>query len=321
MESKGFTEKQYRFARDEASALEYAKIRNYDLVKHGRSYNMREHDSMVFTEDGRWFWNSKSLRGGAIEFAMYFEGMSLPDAVRIVYRLCSPDSKDPIAPKFMEPKKEIEKVEFVLPEKAPTNRRLFAYLCKTRALDRLIVSELIRKGDLYEGIRPYSGGEAHNAVFVGRDAAGVPRSAFQRGLTSYQQDRFVFKRDVAGSDPAAPFCMMATKPTNTVIVFEAAIDAISHASFLRAKGEDYEAVHRLALGGTAKGIGLKTFLEAHPEITTIVFSMDADVAGKNAAKKLTAVFKDCYQIKELYPPKRKDWNEYLCAWKKAQPKK
>ena len=41
-------------------------------------------NSMVFTTDGRWFWNSHSLKGRAIEFIMAYEDKTLPEAVLIL---------------------------------------------------------------------------------------------------------------------------------------------------------------------------------------------------------------------------------------------
>ena len=41
---------------------------------------MEGHDSMVFTLDGKWFWNSHGLRGNALDFMQKFEGKSMIEA-------------------------------------------------------------------------------------------------------------------------------------------------------------------------------------------------------------------------------------------------
>lgn len=62
----------------ECSALEYARQAGYELVKNSSTtYRLKEHDSMVFTSDGRWHWNSRDLHGRALEFIMYYENRSL----------------------------------------------------------------------------------------------------------------------------------------------------------------------------------------------------------------------------------------------------
>ena len=316
-----FTEEQYRYARDEANALDYAMRHGYDLVRKGNCYQLREHDSMVFTQDGRWFWNSRSLKGRALEFLQHYEGKSLPEAV---LTLCHESQKifsSPEQNRLSTPVKTTpEKKPFVLPAKAKDNRRLFAYLCATRKLDREIVSSLVRKGDIYESARLVPATttgeqmEVHNAVFVGRDANGIAKNAFQRGLTTLG-GHTTFRRDVAGSDPSAPFCLAGNKNTNTVLVFEAAIDAISHASLLKSAGLDYRNCDRIALGGTQKGIGLLSYLDCHPNIQKIVLAMDEDDAGqkaKEALKKLIPA--DKYTISEIHQNLGKDWNDYLKVW-------
>lgn len=219
-----YTEDQYRYARDECSALEYALSQSYDLVRKGNYYQMREHDSMVFTANGHWFWNSRSLNGGAIEFIMHYEKKTEVEAVLILNhaegqtyedvkngRLAQHSSRQPAQVPRTVPA-PVEKVSFKLPAQSNDFRRLFGYLCGTRKLDRDILHELIQQKSLYESVYRYvvkSTGEmkeVHNAVFVGRDRHGEPKSAFQRGLSTLGENT-TYKRDVSGSDPSAPFCI------------------------------------------------------------------------------------------------------------------
>jgi len=79
-----FAQEQWEYARNKASALEYARSERYNLVPEGGSqkyFHLKEHDSMLFTADGRWFWNSHHLAGGAIEFIMNYEGRTKVEAV------------------------------------------------------------------------------------------------------------------------------------------------------------------------------------------------------------------------------------------------
>lgn len=308
-----FTDAEYRIARG-CSALEYARSAGYHLVKDDNAYRLREHDSMIFTQDGRWFWNSQNLSGGAIEFIMHYENRSLPEAVCLLT-----SGTMQYAPQTATETESMGKKPFELPEKAPTFKRLFAYLCNTRALDPEIIQELVRQQRLYEGIRQYrctKTGElrtAHNVVFVGFDEQGIPRSAFQRGTNAAAS----FKRDVAGSDKKYAFCCPGRPDVTIVSVFEAAIDAISHATLAKGQSRDWQDRDRIALGGVSS-LPLLYYLQEHPQIQTVEFCLDADSAGNAATAHLAEVIKeaDCapaggYVIQFSPPPQGKDWNIFL----------
>ena len=76
-----YTKEQYEIARYDSSALEYAQAQGYSLIRQGSYYTMAEHDSMIFTPRGNWFWNSRHVSGGALEFMIYYEGKTLTEAV------------------------------------------------------------------------------------------------------------------------------------------------------------------------------------------------------------------------------------------------
>lgn len=179
-------------------------------------------------------------------------------------------------------------------------------------LDRNIIRALVKKGDIYESVRHYGNNkEAHNAVFLGRDDTGTPRNGFQRGLVSFSGGT-AFKRDVAGSDPSWPFVLAGRPGVTTVMVFEGAIDAISHATLYKLVGMDHTSCDRIALGGTQKGIGLLNYLEHHPKIKQVILSMDADDAGKAAMQKMKELIPTGkYIVSTSTPPEGKDWNDYL----------
>lgn len=63
---------------------------------------------------------------------------------------------------------------FALPEANENMRRVFAYLIKTRLLDREVVTHFAKAKMLYEDAA------CHNAVFVGFDKDGTARHAHKR---------------------------------------------------------------------------------------------------------------------------------------------
>ncbi len=318
-----FTVAQLREARS-CSALEYAKSAGYNLVKDGRGYHLKEHDSMIFTRDGRWFWNSQGLKGRAPDFLVHYEGMSLPEAVNRLtvgygsaVQRAPPSRRLPLRPHLSTQGKK----PFELPEKSPTFKRLFAYLCQTRNLDVEIVQELVEQHRIYESVRCYPAPgtgelrEAHNVVFVGFDETGKPKSAFQRGTNTYGA---VFKRDVGGSDKTYAFCCPGREGVTAVSVFEASIDAISHATLAKHSGEDWRSRDRIAQGGTWEG-PLLHYLQCHPNVKEIELCYDNDEGGhKAAARTLEALEKEGFTAENGYLvtvsfPELKDWNEDLVS--------
>ena len=314
-----FTDEQYRAARS-ASALEYARRQGYSLVREGSRYHLAEHDSMIFLPNGQWHWNSRDLHGGAIEFLTQYEGKSLPEAVLtlagVEHDRAAPQQPQPAAP-YAPAREDLEnrKAEFVLPPRAGRMNRLFSYLCSTRGLDYELVRTLVKADRVYEGLkRMPDGAELHNAVFVGLDAQGVPRSAFQRGCAQGSS----FKAEQPGSDKTWPFLIPGRPDSRALYVFEAAIDAASHATVCKLAGVDWQAAHRAALGGNAPKEAVLNVLAQYPGIRTVVLCMDSDNAGRAIAEKLQQHLEAQgvslrFVRKEV--PLGKDWNEYLQAWR------
>ena len=67
--------------------------------------------------------------------------------------------------------------------------------------------------------------------------------------------------------------------SDSVYVFEAPIDAMSHATLTKVSGWDWQEDWRIALGGVSD-LGLQQFLSLHPEIKSIHFATDNDEQGK-----------------------------------------
>ena len=126
-----------------------------------------------------------------------------------VYRESKPQEQEPAKP-------------FVLPEAHTDMHRVFAYLIKTRCLDRGVVAEFAKAKMLYEDAK------YHNAVFVGYDAEGIPRHAHKRGTYTNGD---AFKGNVDSCDPRYSFHWIGQ--SDTVYVFEAPIDMLSFLSLYR----------------------------------------------------------------------------------------
>ena len=283
-----------------------------ELVRAGpHEYRTRTHDSLVIS-NGKWHWCSRGIGGRtALDYLIHVQGMEFTEAVR---QLCeespAPLSFQPVAPSKVPPK------PFSPPARNPGESRVIAYLTG-RGVDREIIRFCIENGSLYESA-PY-----HSCVFVGKDAAGVPRFASVRGTSSG------FKQDVPGSDKRFNFCLPADGPgASTVRVYESAIDALSHATLRKLQGTGWRDCHYLALSGCSP-LALTHFLEQRPEIEAVCFCLDADVAGREAAERIARMLLAhpdyrSLAMEEEPPSHGKDYNEFLqwtLAGREIQPAK
>lgn len=303
-----YTKEQYQRAKYEVSALEYAQSQGYDLVRQGSYYHMREHDSMIFTPRGSWFWNSRGVSGGAIEFCLYYEGKTLPEAVLALAGEQEPTRSDfkEISKTAKQPPKE--QPPFQLPEPSGDFRRLFAYLCRTRGLSRDVVMEMLRQKVLYQGVQTKKNKTYHNAVFVYRDPDGKPVGAFLRGM-----GQVAFKQDVPGSDKRYGWLLRGTDPV-WVAVFEAAIDAASQYCLSGIKTID-----RLSLEGLSPE-PLQNYLARNPSIRKVALMLDADYWGQQAASRLEKeLTQQGYSVLIAPPGEGKDYNEWLLITGSREP--
>ncbi|MCL2703069.1 MAG: DUF3991 domain-containing protein [Defluviitaleaceae bacterium] len=261
------------------------------------SHRCRQHPSLAVKNDRRsWFWHSKGIGGyGAIDFLMKIEQREFGESVEAITGI------GPIVvrsvPEESPPKK------LILPEKSKSTKRLYDYLCVKRGIDRGIVEELLDSGKIYQD-------ERGNVVFVGHDEQGKARFASLRGTSGS------FRIDCTGSDKRYGFNMVASSPSEWLYFFESAIDAMSHASLANAETSDKTAWlrhSRLSLSGTAD-TAIPFFLQQHKAVKGLVFCLDNDAAGHNAATTMVLKYSDKGYQTRIKSPRGKDFNEDLLAF-------
>ena len=117
-----------------------------------------------------------------------------------------------------------------------------------------------------------------------------------------------FKCDVVGNDKRFGF-NLSHENSEKIVVFEAAIDLMSYVDITK----DFES-NMIALGMLADA-PLATFLEEHPQITTIRFCLDSDEPGKKATEELLKKYYELgFEVENVPPPVGfKDFNECLIA--------
>lgn len=283
-------------------------LENYLGMEHGfyRSaggeYRSKEHSGLAVHPDGRqWSWFSHAIDGNdAIDFLQRYEKMTFYDAVEVLLR------EYPVITNVTENRRNCNENEcetpsplLFEPDKSSSYRRLYAYLTKTRCIDREIVCSLIHDDKMYQD-------ERGNIVFRGFDEFGNVRYATRRG--TYSGKRFC--RECRGSDKRYGF-RFGDDRTDMVYVFESPIDGMSHATMeLHTVGEWKEKC-RLSLGGVSDA-ALEEYLRTHPHVKKIILCLDNDESGNSAADKMMRKYDELGYSVERETPRMKDFNEDLC---------
>ena len=273
-------------------------IMPYELVKaSANEYTTKTHDSLRMS-NGLWNWCSRGFGGrNAIDYLMKTEQLEFNDAANLLLKLLQ--NKVPTIDQ--QPTKPKEK-HIIIPEKNTASDNVISYL-KSRGIDEEIIKECIEKHLIYEE-KHY-----HNAVFVGYDEFGNIKYAGCRST-----NETIFKQDATGSDKSYSFRLESNTKTDTIYIFEGAIDALSYATFLKLYGMDYKAKTLISLAGIYQPasdiskskipLTIQRYLDKHPETKNIFLCFDNDKAGRKASKALQIVLADKYTV-VIKPPKKR----------------
>jgi hypothetical protein len=245
-----------------------------------------------------------------VEYLTKVEGMPLPDAVHLLANGVVPqDGLFPAPARRFEPKEEKKNVPFALPAANADNRRVFAYLHKTRCIDPEIINWCIKRGLVYQSnvLDEKTGRHRQNCVFTGL-LNGQAVFATERGLFDKECGK-AYRHEVDGSRDDCRF-VMENPDSKVLIICEAPIDCMSHATLWKQAGLLWRAYHRLALCGNCD-IALQGFLKRNPQIEKLVWSVDNDAGGRTAIQRYFEKYKAQGYESLIDLPKTKDWNSDL----------
>lgn len=276
----------------------FRTIMPYELVKvSANEYTTKTHDSLRMS-NGLWNWCSRGFGGrNAIDYLMKTEQLEFNDAANLLLK----QLQNKVPTIDQQPTKPKEK-HIIIPEKNTASDNVISYL-KSRGIDEEIIKECIEKHLIYEE-KHY-----HNAVFVGYDEFGNIKYAGCRST-----NETIFKQDATGSDKSYSFRLESNTKTDTIYIFEGAIDALSYATFLKLYGMDYKAKTLISLAGIYQPasdiskskipLAIQRYLDKHPETKNIFLCFDNDKAGRKASKALQIVLADKYTV-VIKPPKKR----------------
>ena len=264
--------------------VEYARSTGLEIARSGNWFKAKHMSGLYFNKNANtWHWETQDVGGtGAISLCMKLENLEWKDAVK---RLLGEEMETMRHSEQWTPVEE-PKMEFRLPDKADNYRHVFAYLCKSRGIDKEIVGMAVKQGLLYENTQ-------HSCVFVGKDAEGIPRHASVR--STYTQGK-VFKQDVPGSQKQYSFSISGT--SGVLNVFEAPIDLLSYMSLQKTHGLEINDSYISLAGTTTKA--LECYLSQHDHIEKIRVCTDNDSYINNPNEEFSS--NSIHTIK-IQPPK------------------
>ncbi|WP_101908622.1 DUF3991 and toprim domain-containing protein [Marasmitruncus massiliensis] len=299
-----FTDEQ-KYLANNVDLADFLTRQGEKLIASGREKRLAS-DHSITVRGNEWYDHAIEKGGYAIDFVRQFYNISFPEAVTMLLGGEQGQSYQPSDQKKQEPKKF-----FALPATHTDMRRVYAYLVKSRLIDREVVSFFAKQKLLYESCEKSKDGtkEYHNAVFVGFDENGIARHAHKRGL--YTEGKG-FKGNVDGGLPQYSFHYNGTD--NMLFVFEAPIDMLSYITLHPQNWQHHNYVALCGVGGQA----MMKMLELNPQIQEVSLCLDNDDAGHKASERLeNQLVESGCQCRRLIS-QEKDWNDDLINGQQQQ---
>lgn len=278
--------------------MDFLQRQGEKLLPSGREKRL-DSDRSITVRGNRWYDHSAESGGFAIDFVRQFYGLSYPEAVTMLLGGEQGEIYRPAKAKKEEPKKP-----FALPPAHTDMRRVYAYLVKTRLIDREVVSFFAKQKLLYESCEKSKDGtkKYHNGVFVGVDEKGIARHAHKRGLYT---EGVGFKGNVDGCDPRYSFHWIGE--SDALYVFEAPVDMLSYITLYPREWQQHSYVALCGVGGQA----MLWMLEQYPQLRKVALCLDNDEAGHKASERLKNELLEKGYTSERILSQSKDWNDDL----------
>lgn len=275
------------------SIVDYASSIGFTVVRKGKFYSLKEHDSIMIDPYKNVYWQNSipgygrciGEKGSIIDFIMRFDNMSLYEVIRQFEGEIPNDSQC-----HVRKEKRVFSQTMKLPEKDTNMRKVFAYLIKTRKINQKVVQFLVDNKMLYQDLNG-------NCVFVSYDIKNknIPVFACRRGTNTYKP----FYGDVEGCDYSQ--CFYVDNESNEIVVTESVIDAMSIMTMIN----NHKKYNYLALAGVGKWEAIKTYLDKG-KIKKIIIATDNDKKNDNQGGIPCAQL-ICSYVKENYPDMERKW--------------
>lgn len=299
-----YTKEQIDIANN-SDILDIARYMNMEYKKiSSNEYKLPGYGGLIVNDkENLWFCFSENMGGKAINFVKRYAGMNFADSVDYIYKniLCKEIEYNNFNPQ--KKSQQNEHVEINLNDDNMkhnyTYKNMYAYLIQTRKINKKVIDYFVKKGLIFQNRK---GG----IVFLGKDKDGIIKYASIRGASNYSN----FKQEALGSNKAYSF-NLENKRSNSLVVFESAIDMLSYIIIQLSINENYLEYpeNLLSLGGV-NDMALNRFLSDNPQIRKIEFALDNDSVGTQAIEYFKEKYKSNFILSRTIF-EGKDINEYL----------
>ncbi|MDO4594812.1 MAG: DUF3991 and TOPRIM domain-containing protein [Tissierellia bacterium] len=286
---------------------EVAADLGFTVKKAGSSYQLKEYDSLMINPNNNMFkrFSRDDEKGDVINFVkIYSNNSDFLSAVRYLndrYLFNRAVKTERIELNKQKYKQEpIKNKKVKLPELNKDLRRVYAYLIKTRGINKDIVDKVVQQGILKQDTRG-------NCVFIGKDKDQNIKFACLNSTGTKK-----IKYDLKNSSKEFSF-NFHNPNAKSLVVCEAPIDMLSAMDI-------YDKISKkemsfVSLGGLSDR-GLEHFLK-EKDIEEITFALDNDEPGREYTKKYMEKYSKNYEVKDLgfLYKNYKDVNECLCEEK------
>ena len=317
--------------------LSVAESLGMDLIKIGRSYKWKDHDSFAFdTRKNTFYWNSRGFGGDCVKLVQLIKECSFMEALKFLKEGEIKEHKEVSTQrKFHYYLKDHDNIDLVK-----------QYLVKERKLEPATVEFFYKNGIIAQADykNPITNQYEPVLVFKNRDKDGKVKGVAIQGITKHEGnvDRTYLKRTLGdgyygtkvniGNPPTVPGMRSSENPLK-IIAFEAPIDLMSYYEIFKEKMGD---CILLAMNGLRKESISTTFSEiAFPGATNEAMRIGAldhvqkNIKATNNFKFILAVDNDkagnefvenfgfdkfpvVKHFPELRPGEMKsDWNQVL----------
>ncbi|MGN0582412.1 MAG: YodL domain-containing protein [Oscillospiraceae bacterium] len=279
-----------------------------ELKKTGRSYVMKEHDSLNIKDNGpgeagKWYRFSTSEGGDNISFVQQYMNCSFVEAVEL---LNNERYDREFQPQYRnsERKEKTENRTDISIDENTDMKRVFAYLCSTRGLNSDIISELASQGKISQ--EAVTG----NIIFKVFDENNKLVGAEKTGTSTQHK----YKGIATGSAAGYGFELSTGRAEKTVF-FESSIDLLSFYQMYRNILDNHRLVSMM---GVKPYIVTETMQRYGIPPENVFLASDNDKAGNEFAERLMQEYPEMKRMKT--PDRYKDWNDYIRNIPKEQEK-
>lgn len=255
----------------------------------GSEYEWLDGSAKVSIRGNLWFHQYDREGGNAIDFVKRFFDKSYTEAMQFL--LNEEGGKLKTSP----PVEKKEEGIFEMPKRNETSTRAYAYLSKSRCIDKDVLGEFFRKKLIYESEK------YHNAVFVGYNRDAQPLHAHMRGTGT----KSTFKGNAPYGMPEYSFHWYGC--SGRLFLFEAPIDMLS---FISMNKEGWKQHSYAACCGVSDRVAMQ-MLKDDPNIKRVSLCLDNDEEGRKSSKRIKENLTGKGIQVDILVPKLKDWNEDL----------